>query len=292
MFDEKIRFVGTNYERKFTLDNNGVIQVSRKDGTRFFARCHYVDDFHMSIMGSVYHILEFAGLTEKNDLSVQPEEASSLTEVVWSLGYGKAFLAIQECDDGWDYSIYDSQLVLLDGGQIDDSDLSIEMARDNALTTHFKDLDKQMYYAVMEMLDYEPFMDRVAEEEEKRAVKRKEMIDSLLRQPCDSILILQMHFTKPFTFFGWELMEKKGYYPTLEDYEPIYICPVREDHEVDFLLEEIYEKFNLYRPQDFAGHSLSVSDVVLLKRKGAVTAYMVDSIGFKPLNWEIKMENN
>lgn len=41
-------------------------------------------------------------------------------------------------------------------------------------------------------------------------------------------------------------------------------------------LENIFEKFNIERPEDFKGHSLSVSDVVVLKNE----AFYVDSIGF------------
>ena len=37
------------------------------------------------------------------------------------------------------------------------------------------------------------------------------------------------------------------------------------------------------RPQDFEGHSLSVSDVIALKRNGEVSVHYVDSIGFKEL---------
>lgn len=41
--------------------------------------------------------------------------------------------------------------------------------------------------------------------------------------------------------------------------------------------------FNISRPQDFEGHSLSVSDVIAIKRNGEVSVHYVDSIGFKEL---------
>ena len=47
------------------------------------------------------------------------------------------------------------------------------------------------------------------------------------------------------------------------------------------VLEELFQMFNLSRPQDFEGHSLSVSDVIALKRNGEVSVHYVDSIGFK-----------
>ena len=49
------------------------------------------------------------------------------------------------------------------------------------------------------------------------------------------------------------------------------------------VLEELFQVFNLSRPQDFEGHSLSVSDVIALKRNGKVSVHYVDSIGFKDL---------
>ena len=49
------------------------------------------------------------------------------------------------------------------------------------------------------------------------------------------------------------------------------------------VLEELFQMFNLSRPQDFEGHSLSVSDVIALKRNGEVSVHYVDSIGFKDL---------
>lgn len=47
-------------------------------------------------------------------------------------------------------------------------------------------------------------------------------------------------------------------------------------------LEDVFEQFNLHRPDDFEGHSLSVSDLV--ERDDGL--YFVDSIGFKPVEWE------
>lgn len=45
-------------------------------------------------------------------------------------------------------------------------------------------------------------------------------------------------------------------------------------------LEGIYTKFNIDRPEDFTGHSLSVGDIVVLNRAGKETAHFVDSVGF------------
>jgi len=75
-----------------------------------------------------------------------------------------------------------------------------------------------------------------------------------------------------------------------ENYELVYVgkmsklseeygrLPTREDK-----LETIYEKFNINRPKDYRGHSLSVSDVVVLHINGENSAHYVDSFGFTAL---------
>ncbi len=46
-------------------------------------------------------------------------------------------------------------------------------------------------------------------------------------------------------------------------------------------LEALYEKFNIDRPEDFKGHSLSVSDIIVINNKNESKTYFVDSFGFK-----------
>ena len=48
-------------------------------------------------------------------------------------------------------------------------------------------------------------------------------------------------------------------------------------------LDNILERFNIDRPEDFRGHSLSVSDVIVINRGAKITAYYVDSFGFQEL---------
>ena len=57
------------------------------------------------------------------------------------------------------------------------------------------------------------------------------------------------------------------------------------------VLESLYEKFNLQHPADYRGHSLSVSDIVVLHENGRDTAYFCDSIGFKEVPEFLQEEN-
>jgi|GEM_PF-1346976 len=62
-----------------------------------------------------------------------------------------------------------------------------------------------------------------------------------------------------------------------ENYELVYSD--RLSHKMD--LEAIFSKFNINRPDDFKGHSLSVSDIIVVNSKEGAKAHFVDSFGFK-----------
>lgn len=49
-------------------------------------------------------------------------------------------------------------------------------------------------------------------------------------------------------------------------------------------LDGIYERFNLRHPEGYEGHSLSVSDMVVMQRDGEARAYYVDSFGFSEID--------
>jgi len=80
-------------------------------------------------------------------------------------------------------------------------------------------------------------------------------------------------------FTGLDQLKKEGLKVEFENYEKVYSGPWTRGDK----LEGIYERFNIDRPEDFTGHSLSVSDVVVLHRGGKDTSYYVDSTGFTEL---------
>lgn len=49
-------------------------------------------------------------------------------------------------------------------------------------------------------------------------------------------------------------------------------------------LDGIYERFNLRHPEGYEGHSMSVSDMVVVQRDGEARAYYVDSFGFSEID--------
>lgn len=81
-------------------------------------------------------------------------------------------------------------------------------------------------------------------------------------------------------FEPYDYLQKNGIPCDIRNYDLVYSGYMRP-HES---LENLFYKFNMERPEDFKGHSLSVSDLIVVKERGKSTAYYVDSFGFKQLD--------
>lgn len=78
-------------------------------------------------------------------------------------------------------------------------------------------------------------------------------------------------------------------------YDLVYsgaLSPALADNRTpEAILEGLYTRFNLNRPDDFRGHSLSVSDVIALNLNGQTECYYTDSFGFYKLPSFLEHEN-
>ena len=86
-------------------------------------------------------------------------------------------------------------------------------------------------------------------------------------------------------FMDSSYLEMKGIEPCRDNYTLVYSFPVlpEELQNKSAFLEQVFEKFNTDHPKDFAGHSLSVSDVVVIQQNGELSAHYVDRAGFTEL---------
>ena len=82
-----------------------------------------------------------------------------------------------------------------------------------------------------------------------------------------------------YAFMNMRFIESHGMQIKKEDYKMVYADRLWQGDTLDSL----YEKFNIAHPEDYTGHSLSVSDIVVLNENGTVKAYFVDSISFREL---------
>ena len=97
--------------------------------------------------------------------------------------------------------------------------------------------------------------------------------------PEDSFSIYQLKGgdeTLDYRFEPLDSIHRNGLSVDPANYELVYTAPLTERDS----LESIYTRFNVDRPADFTGHSLSVSDIVVLHQDGRDTAHYCDRFGF------------
>lgn len=80
-------------------------------------------------------------------------------------------------------------------------------------------------------------------------------------------------------FEGLDRLKAEGVQLNRDDYELVYEGLVGE-FRGNATLEGIFTQFNTNQPADFSGHSLSVSDVIVISMDDKDTAYYCDSFGF------------
>ena len=89
-----------------------------------------------------------------------------------------------------------------------------------------------------------------------------------------------------YAFMNMRFIESHGMQIKKEDYKLVYVGELLGNMSLD----DIFERFNIDRPEDFRGHSLSVSDIIVLNDGEKVTAHFVDSISFEQLDSFLNLE--
>ena len=106
------------------------------------------------------------------------------------------------------------------------------------------------------------------------------------QNPADSYCIYQLRRDPELAelrFMNSQYLREHGLEPAFDHYEAVYSGSLPSDGSTEARLDDLYMKFNTDHPQDFTGHSLSVSDIIVLRQQGAVSSHYVDSVGFVQL---------
>ena len=167
-------------------------------------------------------------------------------------------------------------------------DVSVYMLHtDNTEAMAFDAEDIRSFDGVfgVEASEWETVKDRFAPPDYEKA---------FLDNPADSFAIYQLRDndnTAQLRFMNAEYLEKKGLSIEKGNYAAVYAGNLDRRGDTQDRLNELYETFNIRRPEDFRGRSLSVSDIVALRQNGVVSCHYVDSRGFKALPDFLKPEN-
>ena len=93
--------------------------------------------------------------------------------------------------------------------------------------------------------------------------------------------------TRELQFESYDRLKESGQILNPDNYVKVYEAELSKG----LSLEDIYTRFNIDHPKDFYGHSLSVSDVVVLHKDGKDTAHYVDRLGYKEAPEFLKPDN-
>ncbi len=101
----------------------------------------------------------------------------------------------------------------------------------------------------------------------------------------DCFAILQLKYvdeTLDVRYFRYEEWEHRKRKPVFDMYEITWVGQLPSDMEDP--LEDLFLMFNTNRPEGFTGHSMSVSDIILLKQSGKISCWFVDTVGFREID--------
>lgn len=220
---------------------------------------------------------EAAQVTEAETLPTTPEETISVpmpdptlsTEDMERYGYTDADMLPLSKDRAMELAAQDITVYLLYG------DNTEAMALDGEEILYHEGL------CGITREDWEEVMDTVpARDIEKR----------FQDNPKDAFVIYQLTDDAPRETHFAGLAELKVA-PARENYEAVYTRNLVPDDNPSRILDNLFAEFNVQRPEDFTGHSLSVSDIIALKQDGNITYHFCDSFGFKELPDFQKPEN-
>ena len=116
----------------------------------------------------------------------------------------------------------------------------------------------------------------------ERQAHQQEREQAFLSQNRDCFAIYQVNRDDPqnVRFMNLDWLQSHNLAVDRNNYDLIYTAPLHGSGSTMEQLETLYEQFNLQKPVDFHSPSLSVSDIVAIKKDGKVSCHYCDSVGF------------
>ena len=113
-------------------------------------------------------------------------------------------------------------------------------------------------------------------------IPARDVHQRFLETPGDAYAVMQLKGSAPaeLRYTGLKYLSQP---PSPGNYDILYTGPIVCAQNQSATLENLFEIFNINRPGDFTGHSLSVSDIIALKQDGVVSYHYCDSVGFQEL---------
>lgn len=117
-------------------------------------------------------------------------------------------------------------------------------------------------------------------EQIRKDIPPRDVEQRFMERPEPVMAIYQLKETAPHELL-FERYDRLDNPPSRENYDCIYVREVNPHLSTHDVLEQQFQIYNTGRPDDFTGHSLSMSDIVALKRDGKISYHYVDAFGFR-----------
>ena len=275
-----------SYGRDVAIDENGTFTDQgyvRDTGDRF---CEYYDGERGSIPEE-YRVMTFqeeSELTEDEksewamDIAFDMDEYFRQRDPQYAAEHPEAHAAKEEIYENLmagRISALDEKLAALGQTQADYLPSELEKFKDATGYEECLDFDPAEVRAALQNPDRSRVDEMLsfAERTEREYVAQGEPTQE------DSFSIYQLKRgdeTLDYRFEPLDAIRRNGLSVDPANYELVYTAPLTAKDN----LESIYTRFNIDRPADFKGHSLSVSDIVVLHQDGTDTAHYCDRFGF------------
>jgi len=237
----------------------------------------------------------YAEICAERGLTVSTEER---TEDL-SLVNNSFYVHLQANDTGWDYTVYDRpSLRQMDGGVLDNPVVGERVMTRNIVEARDKVLELQGIPGdVIEPANLDMVCTlQDAQNEKPQDATLAAMEQNFLDIRTDSYAIYQLRDDGSCDELHWQSiadLQKHGQAVDRQHYNLIYADELNQypGNSVFEVLNDLYYRFNHEHPDDFHGHSLSVSDVVAVRHEGQLKCFYVDRWGFTEIPDFLSREN-
>lgn len=256
---------------KYKMAHNiGVAEFMRENAAKY---C--LDGNEMYVIGLLHDIGYLTGRREHEKNGAELLRGMGLNEqLVYAIeSHGKNLTELKEqmASDGKDILIDAPQLVLLC-----EADMTVD-ARGYAVgfNERLEDIGRRYGKDGIEYATASGTVDCVKEQIERLAALSASL----------EIYQLKINVDRRYHFSSLNELQGDGLSVNGSNYEQVYSMPISKDFlkKKDETLEKAYTTFNIQIPEDFKGHSLSVSDVIVLSNGIKKDAFYVDAVGFQKI---------
>ena len=158
------------------------------------------------------------------------------------------------------------------------------LEKDVVIFTLYPDKPAEMVFDAEDIVNHDGIFGITCEDWQNihDTIRARDVHRRFLETPGDAYAVMQLKGSAPaeLRYTGLKYLSQP---PSPGNYDILYTGPIVCAQNQSATLENLFEMFNINRPGDFIGHSLSVSDIIALKQDGVVSYHYCDNVGFQEL---------